>query len=178
MMVDINNVSHVIKKMYWDPQDPRLLLGEVETAGTTTGKNMAGLIRENGMEASFSMRGLGDVTKSNGTVTVKDPLRIVTYDLVHFPSHQKAYQRNLMESKQIPVSVNELAKYAADNSKDFAMLNESVLCIAKEYLEFQLDESGNLLVNDKATGKPRVKMMVEQELAREVKDIYSRVMKF
>jgi hypothetical protein len=167
MSIDMNNVSHVIKKTWWDPQDSNLLLGEVETASTETGKNFAGLISENGMQASFSMRGLGDVVKSNGRVTVKDPLRIVTYDSVHFPSHEKAYMRNVVNESACPIGVQALAKYAAENSRDFAQLNENVLCIAQDKLDFQFNE-GKLIVIDRETSKPAAVMMLEAKLEKEV----------
>lgn len=168
MSIDLNNVSHVIKKVWWDPQDSNLLLGEVETASTGIGKNFGGLISENGMQASFSMRGLGDVIKAGGKVTVKDPLRIVTWDSVHFPSHQKAYMRNVVNESAIPLSVSALARYAAENSKDFAQLNESVLCIAKDDLDFRLEEGGKLVVIDKKTSRPAAQILVETNLEREV----------
>jgi hypothetical protein len=167
-MIDMNNVSHVIKKVWWDPSDNNLLLGEVETASTETGKNFAGLISENGMQASFSMRGYGDVIKSPKGVTVKDPLRIVTYDCVHFPSHAKAYMRNIVNESAIPISVDALAKYAAQNSKDFQQLNENVLCIAADKLDFKLEEGGKLIIIDKEIQRPAAVVLLETHLEREV----------
>ena len=170
MTIDMNNVSHVIKKVWWDPSDSNLLLGEVETASTETGKNFAGLISENGMQASFSMRGLGDVVKGPKGVTVKDPLRIVTYDAVHFPSHAKAYMRNIVNESAVPVGVDALAKYAAENSKDFQQLNENVLCIAHDKLEFKLEEGGKLVIIDKEIQRPAAVVLIETKLEREVND--------
>lgn len=181
MTIDMNNVSHVVKKVWWDPQDPNLLLGEVETAGTITGKNFAGLISENGMQASFSMRGLGDVVKGpKGILHVKDPLRIVTYDAVHYPSHAKAYMRNLVNESATAheVRVSDLARYAAKNSKDFQQLNESVLCVVEDKLDFKLDESGRLRISDKETGSPLAVMLLERNLQREAAAAVSSFFKF
>jgi hypothetical protein len=166
-----SNACCAIKRFYWDDQDPNILLGEVESAGTTVGKDWAGLIRENGMIPSFSMRGLGDVIKgANGSVTVKDPLRIVTYDAVNFPSHKKAYMRSLQEDATTAITMGNLARYAAANSKDLAQLNESVLCIAQDKLDFSLNEKGQLTVIDKTSGSARAVMLLEANLNREVND--------
>lgn len=169
--IDLNNVSHVIKKVYWDEKDPNLLLGEVETASTEIGKNFAGLISENGMQASFSMRGLGDVIKDpKGFLKVKDPLRIVSYDSVSYPSHQKAYMRNIVnENAMIPIQAQQLAKYAADNSKNFQQLNEEILCIARDSLDFQLTEGGQLKVTDRRDGKQKAIMLLETSIKNEVR---------
>lgn len=176
--IDQDNATHLIKKFSWDAQDSNILLGEVESAYTSKGRDWAGLIRENGMVPSFSMRGLGDVTKSpSGQVTVKDPLRIVTYDSVNFPSHTKAYMRNIVEAAQ-PIGMQELANYAARNSKNFASLNEQVLCIAEEYLSFTMSESGQLTVKDKSTGSNVAVVLMERNLDKEVNSALLSMMKY
>lgn len=167
------NAACAIKRFWWDESDSNILLGEVESAGTTVGKDWAGLIRENGMIPSFSMRGMGDVIKGpGGRVTVKDPLRIVTYDAVNFPSHQKAYMRSLQEQVDptTAIRMSQLARYAAENSKDMSMLNESVLCITQDKIDFSLNEKGQLVVTDKSDGKPKAVMLLERNLDREVTD--------
>jgi hypothetical protein len=167
--IDQRNATCVIKRFWWDDKDPNLLLGEVESAGTACGKDWAGLITENGMVPSWSMRGLGDVIKgAGGRVTVKDPLRVVTYDSVNFPSHQKAYMRSMNEDVSTSIKLKQLARYAADNSKDLAQLNESVLCIAKDSLDFSMNEKGELVVNDKTSGQPRAVMLLETSLEKEI----------
>jgi hypothetical protein len=175
--IDQRNSTCVIKRFWWDDKDSNLLLGEVESAGTACGKDWAGLITENGMIPSWSMRGLGDVIKGiGGKVTVKDPLRIVTYDSVNYPSHTKAYMRSINEDVASPIRINALAKYAADNSKDFTQLNESVLCIAKDSLDFTMNESGQLTVIDKTSGSPRAVLMLETALEREVNSALKSLM--
>jgi len=169
--IDQNNVTHVIKGISWDPQDSNILLGEVESAGTSCGKDWAGLIIENGMIPSFSMRGMGDVMKStNGTVTVKDPLRLITYDSVNFPSHQKAYMRSLREDCVQPVMLQKLAEYAASRCKDLQQLNEEVMCLTQDKIDFALNEKGQLAVIDKSNGRTQAIMLLETSLNREVDD--------
>lgn len=171
LSVDMNNVSHVVKSTSWDPKDPNLLIGIVETAGTTTGKNMAGLILENGMQCSFSMRGLGDVTKgANGSVTVKAPMRLVCYDLVHFPSHIKAYQRQVI-SESSPITLDTIATYAAKNSDNFQQLNENFLQETFSDLKFSLDTKRHLVVSDAASGKNLAIILPEKKMMNELNSI-------
>lgn len=181
MTIDHRNISHIIHEYYWDPKDSNILLGKVETADTHIGRDFAGLVRQ-GMQASFSMRGIGDVIKEGAYVRVKGPLNIVTWDSVNFPSHEKAYQRSILaesamanDETAIPVSVRDLARYAADNSKDFASLNEQVLCIAKDSLDFTLSESGKLEVFDKTRGDRVAIMLLETNLEKEVSSIMRRI---
>ena len=169
LLVELTNVSHIIHEMWWDPQNPKLLLGRLESADTNVGRDFAGLVKQ-GMQASFSMRGMGDVISENGYMKVKSPLKLVTYDFVNFPSHEKAYMRSLCES-QIPVNVGEVARYAAANSENFKALNEQVLNLFAEKLDFQFD-AGNtrLTVIDRQTGRPAASVLMEAKLRREVDD--------
>ena len=175
--IDINNVSHKINRFYWDPKDSNLLIGELETAATDTGRNFAGLISENHMVPSFSMRGTGDVVKNGSRVTVKDPLRLVTYDGVNFPSHSKAYMRSLQESIETPIRISDLAQYAAENSKSFQQLNENFFQFAKDKVEFSFQEDGKqLVIIDKETSSPAGIILVERDLEREVNDALRKLM--
>jgi hypothetical protein len=173
--VDMNNASHVIKKTWWDVADPYLLIAQIQTAGTTTGRNMAGLILENEMECSFSMRGLGDVIKNrDGSVTVKQPMRLVTYDLVGYPSHEKAYQRKII-SEALEVNVAQLAAYAGSHCNDFKSLNEDYLNLTNSAILFDLNEKHELVVKEKATGKVKVVMLLETKMQNEINDAMKRL---
>jgi len=174
MMVDMNNVSHIIKKTWWDPKDSNLLIGIVETAGTITGKNMAGMITENNMQCSFSMRGLGDVVKTPRGVQVKSPLKLVCYDLVSFPSHTKAYQRKIIHEAS-PITVQEIAAYAASNSEDFKQLNESYFNLTNDALSLDLNENNELVVMDKNNGnKVQGVILLSAKINEEVNDFFSK----
>ena len=173
-----DNASHVVKKIYWDKDDPNILLGEVETAFTITGRNFAGLITENNMQASFSMRGLGDVEKlPSGIMRVKNPLKIITWDSVHFPSHEKAYMRNLINENTTmhEVRISELARYAASNSKDLQQLNESFLEIAADKIEYRVNEKGILTIVEKVNRKPVASLLLETNLRNEVTSAFRRL---
>jgi hypothetical protein len=171
MNIDMNNASHVIKSLYWDKQDPNLLMGVVETASTTTDKNLAGLIRDNGMVSSFSMRGMGDVKRDSktGKMVVNNPLKIITWDNVHYPSHQKAYQKSLHDGVTHRITTESLAAYAASNSSDFQQLNENFLQILAPNLSFELTENQKLVIHEK--DKVRAIMKLEEKLQKEIDSI-------
>lgn len=78
--IDQTNISHIVTSTKWEGN---LLKGIVETAQTSIGKDMRGLIRQ-GSKVSFSMRALGNVIKQEGQYKrVYGPLMIVAYDWVN-----------------------------------------------------------------------------------------------
>lgn len=175
MLIDPRNASHFIQRHWWDPQDSNILLGEVETANTAVGKDFAALIRQ-GMQASFSMRGVGDaLADKGGYMRVKPGMRLVTYDSVNLPSHEKAYMRQTLNEGMIPLSVQQLAKYAAENSQNFKSLNEQVLQCFEEKVLFSI-EDGKLKVTEAHSGKPKAIVLLETQLRREVDDALSKLL--
>ena len=76
--------------------------------------------------------------------------------------------RNVVNESAVPVGVDALAKYAAENSKDFAQLNENVLCIAQDKLDFKLEEGGKLVIIDRELQRPAAVVMMETKLEKEV----------
>lgn len=177
MRVDMRNVSHVIKEAYWDPQNPKILLGKVETAGTATGRDLAGLILENNMRCSFSMRGAGDVAQKNGVAEVISPLRIITWDCVHFPSHKTAYMRNMVNESVVTAGmIAEFAQYAAKNSANATLLMEDVSCFNKGDLAFSMD-AGKLVFTERATGRMKGYVNLEARLSQEYTDVLQNVLR-
>lgn len=168
LRVEVDRASHVIKEFYWEGDN---LIGKVETAATTVGKDFAGLIKENGMIASFSMRGAGDVSKgANGMMTVKSPIKIITYDAVHFPSHPGAYQRKLLEHDQsLSVKAYDIGEYIKANSKNFQQLNEEFLWLNESDVEIKYEE-GLVVIEDKRQKKIKANMLLEQKLMLELDD--------
>jgi hypothetical protein len=174
LSVDMNNTSHLITKYWWDKTDPNLLVGIVETAYNDIGRNLAGLILENNMRASFSMRGVGDVLKAGGRITVKKPMRLVTYDLVNYPSHVKAYQRstNTIISEATPIPISELAVYAAERSEEFRQLNEEILHINESDLLLSFNENKNLVIGNRNTEKPEAIIKLNSTVSKEIDSFF------
>lgn len=170
LQIDLNNVSHVIKDVYWDKNEPNVLLGIVETAGTRVGRDFAGLIMENGMQCSFSMRGSGDVIDRGSYREVKGPIKIITYDAVAFPSHQRAYVRRMIneDTTQIDITQDMIVRELAHKSRNNdIMLNEFVE-LTENMVDYTYSEGG-IIISDKDTKKPLAFTNLETSLREDYK---------
>ncbi len=89
-VVNLKNVSHNIVKIYWDGDD---VMGDIEILDGDefpAGRIAAGLLRR-GIPVGISSRGMGSVKEAHdGTVTVNDDFKLLTFDLVSFESTQGA----------------------------------------------------------------------------------------
>ena len=89
-VVNLKNVSHNIKKIYWSGDD---VMGDIEILDGEefpAGRIAAGLLRR-GIPVGISSRGMGSVRESHdGTVVVNDDFNLLTFDLVSFESTQGA----------------------------------------------------------------------------------------
>lgn len=108
-VVNLGNVSHNIKKVWWDGND---LIGELELLNTPSGKIAMELVSA-GVPLGISSRGMGSVKQLGETVEVQDDFELLCWDLVSVPSTPNAYM-TLAESKQ----------YIA--SKDYSKVNELI----------------------------------------------------
>lgn len=95
MTVDLRNAACIITELWWEGN---LLKARVETANTSVGRDMKGLI-EQGCQVAFSLRAQGKVAPdpSTGKVIVQSPIQICTWDWVLNPSHSKAYMDRVCE---------------------------------------------------------------------------------
>jgi len=164
MIIDQLRVSHIIC-------NPHIKDGKVksviETANTTAGRDMMGLINQ-GVSVAFSMRGFSKIVKEDtngsGVVDVLGPLFIVTYDWVIHPSHACAYMEssinestksmllgkdlgyNLLESnfminEIVPLQNNELVKHVIESSSNFKRLTD--------FFEYNIDKSTIRILENK-----------------------------
>lgn len=113
-IVNLNNVSHNIKRVWWEGND---LMGELELLNTPSGK-IAQEIVSAGIPLGISSRGMGSVKQIGESVEVQDDFELVCWDLVSLPSTPDAYMR-LSEGKQIQSN--------KDYSKINALLTE-IIC--------------------------------------------------
>lgn len=96
-VVNLNNVSHNIRKMWWDNNN---LMGEVEILGTPSGNILKELFRA-GIKLGISSRGLGSVKNDGDTGNiVQEDFELIAFDFVSNPSVQGAfmYTNSLNES--------------------------------------------------------------------------------
>jgi len=113
-IVNLNNVSHTIKRVWWEGND---LMGELELLNTPSGK-IAQEIISAGIPLGISSRGMGSVRQIGETVEVQDDFELLCWDLVSVPSTPGAYMK-LSEGKQ--------AQLSADYSKVNSLITE-IIC--------------------------------------------------
>jgi hypothetical protein len=94
-IVNLNNVSHNITKVWWEGNN---VMGELVLLNTPSGKIAQELISA-GIPLGISSRGMGSVRQIGETVEVQDDFELLCWDLVSVPSTPEAYM-TLSEGKQ------------------------------------------------------------------------------
>tara|TARA_B110000444_G_C18849248_1_gene604234 strand:- start:432 stop:1061 length:630 start_codon:yes stop_codon:yes gene_type:complete len=94
-VVNLQNVSHNVKKMWWEGDS---LLGDVEVLGTPSGNILKELFKS-GITLGISSRGMGTTRESDGKTMVNDDFELVAFDFVSNPSTRGAFLE--------PVNLNE-----------------------------------------------------------------------
>ena len=104
-VINLQNVSHTIKKCWWEGDD---VMGEVEILSTPAGNILKALFAA-GIVIGISSRGLGSVEENlnEGTLEVQDDFELLCWDFVSTPSTHGAFMtpagHTLQEGKiQIP----------------------------------------------------------------------------
>lgn len=110
-IINLNNVSHLITKVWWEGND---VMGELVLLNTPSGK-IAQEIISAGIPLGISSRGMGSVKQIGESVEVQDDFELLTFDLVSVPSTPNAYMQpinksSMQEGKQYNGAVNNYAK--------------------------------------------------------------------
>lgn len=92
-IVNLNNVSHNITKVWWEGNN---VMGELVLLNTPSGKIAQELISA-GIPLGISSRGMGSVRQIGETVEVQDDFELVAFDLVSVPSTPEAYMYPMNE---------------------------------------------------------------------------------
>jgi hypothetical protein len=98
-VVNLQNVSHNVTKMWWEGDD---LIGNVEVLGTPSGNILKELFKS-GITLGISSRGMGTTRESEGKTLVNDDFELVAFDFVSNPSTRGAFLE--------PVNLNESVSY-------------------------------------------------------------------
>ena len=124
-VVNLNNVSHNVLKIWWKGDD---LHGAVQILDTPSGKILKELFRA-GITLGISSRGLGSVKelRNEGTVEVQEDFELICWDFVSNPSTHGAFMRptNMNESVNKNITTN---KYANVNNIITSILCEDGKC--------------------------------------------------
>ena len=126
MVINLKNVSHNIKQLWWNGDD---LMGKVEVLPTPSGNILKELFL-NKITVGISSRGMGSVQPlGEGTVEVQDDFELLCWDFVSTPSTQGAFMT--------PTGLSEgykpqhTSKYSKINSlvSDIICSQSGVCCI-------------------------------------------------
>ena len=100
-VINLQNVSHTIKRCWWDGDD---VMGDVEILSTPAGNILKALFAA-GITVGISSRGMGSVKENmmEGTVEVQDDFELLCWDFVSTPSTHGAFM-----APKTNVSLNEI----------------------------------------------------------------------
>jgi hypothetical protein len=124
-VVNLNNVSHNVLKIWWNGDD---LLGAVQILETPSGNILKSLFKA-GITLGISSRGLGSVKelRNEGVVEVQEDFELICWDFVSNPSTQGAFMRpnGITESTNKNIATN---KYNGVNGIITSILCEDGKC--------------------------------------------------
>ena len=113
-VINLANVSHNIKKVWWDGNN---LMGNLELLNTPSGKIAMELVSA-GIPLGISSRGMGSVKQLGETVEVQDDFELLCWDLVSVPSTPNAYMQ--------PVGTLKEGKQSRIVTKDYSKINSLI----------------------------------------------------
>lgn len=126
-VINLKNVSHNIKKLWWDGDD---LMGEIEILPTPSGNILRELFANN-ITVGISSRGMGSVQAlGEGTVEVQDDFELLCWDFVSTPSTQGAFMTPTGLNENFNPNLNQ-NKYSKVNSiiSDIICTQSGVCCV-------------------------------------------------
>lgn len=114
-IINLKNVSHNIKDMWWDGDH---VVGKIEILPTPSGNILKALI-DNGIQVGVSSRGMGSLKQMGEVLEVQDDFELLCWDFVSTPSNPGSYMHVIKEGLDLSSQQN----YAKVNS----LLNE-IIC--------------------------------------------------
>jgi hypothetical protein len=109
-IINLKNVSHNIKKIWWDGDH---VMGAIELLPTPSGNILRALF-ENKIPVGVSSRGMGSLKQMGDLMEVQDDFELLCWDFVSTPSNPGSYMKEkgmMNESK-----INQHNKYIKANS--------------------------------------------------------------
>jgi hypothetical protein len=110
-IINLKNVSHNIKKIWWDGDH---VMGAIELLPTPSGNILKALF-ENKIPVGVSSRGMGSLKQMGDLMEVQDDFELLCWDFVSTPSNPGSYmkERGMMNESKNPQQPN---KYQSVNS--------------------------------------------------------------
>ena len=106
-IINLKNVSHNIKKIWWDGDH---VMGAIEILPTPSGNILAALFQNN-IPVGVSSRGMGSLKQMGEIMEVQDDFELLCWDFVSTPSNPGSYMGRLNENK-----TTDINKYSQVNS--------------------------------------------------------------
>lgn len=110
-IINLKNVSHNIKKIWWDGDH---VMGAIELLPTPSGNILKALF-ENKIPVGVSSRGMGSLKQMGDLMEVQDDFELLCWDFVSTPSNPGSYmkERGMMNESKTNQQPN---KYQSVNS--------------------------------------------------------------
>jgi hypothetical protein len=105
-IINLKNVSHNIKKIWWEGDH---VLGKIEILPTPSGNILKALI-ENNISVGVSTRGMGSLKEIGETMEVQDDFELLCWDFVSQPSNPGSYIRPAMMNEGLNLTTNKYNK--------------------------------------------------------------------
>lgn len=178
MTVVQENISHRVLDYNFKGS---IIEGTVKTAPFPMGYAMRDCILDDDpMESAFSLRAMGPVKQTTAGKMVQDPLTIICYDWVFYPSHRNAYQTKIINEASalgnniitesgicIPLYENAAIQYVKDQSANYKIISE----LMESYgLNAELSDDNKMIILTEATntGTDRICIKVEDYISKEI----------
>lgn len=160
--------------------------GIVKTAESPMGYFMRNSIldQEDPMESAFSLRAMGPIKETSQGRIVQDPLTVITYDWVFFPSHRKAYQTEIIkgitesgnainESVCLPLFENTAIDYIKEESKNYKIISELLESYGTD-ASLTNDNKHIILTEKTHNGSDKIVIGIEDYITREISEYSSK----
>jgi len=105
-VINLKNVSHNIKNIWWDGDD---VIGKIEILPTPSGNILTQLFK-NGITVGVSSRGMGSLKQLGETQEVQDDFELLCWDFVSTPSTPGAYVAPVNEGLKFSPKFNKYLK--------------------------------------------------------------------
>jgi hypothetical protein len=107
-IINLKNVSHNIKKIWWDGDQ---VIGAIEILPTPSGNILAALFQNN-IPVGVSSRGMGSLKQMGELMEVQDDFELLCWDFVSTPSNPGSYmkERGMMNESKLPNQHNQYTK--------------------------------------------------------------------
>ncbi len=115
-IINLKNVSHNIRKVWWDGDN---IVGKIEILPTPSGNILKALIESNIM-VGVSSRGMGSLEQRGNVMEVQDDFELLCWDFVSTPSNPGSWMRQTK-------SLNEGLVHSHDYQKINSIVTE-ILC--------------------------------------------------